>query len=198
MSSINWDDAPEGATHFSPETITEVACWIKQECDLSSYIATGYHKRKSKNEPDHWLPTEDFNIKELTPRPSKQVKPDDKPVFTQAMADNGELPSVGMECLVYDLSSDTFHKCELIMIHKKSFVWDSDGWDGAFVTSDSVKLKPIPTKPDLIDGAAYQFWFKNLKRLAFYDLMGNEFTNGLHTWNAVDCENITPLTPKDK
>ena len=154
------------------------------------------------------IPTKpEFNqyIKDM----KKQVKPDDKPVFTQAMVDNGDLPSVGMECMVYDLNSDEFHKCKLLMIHKKSFVWDSGDWDRAFVTPDYTEIKPIPTKPDLIDGAAYQFDFKGLGG-SEVNLIGICHTSMKHgvehvmfespvnnsKWNAEYCTNIKLLTPE--
>ena len=139
----------------------------------------------------------------------KQVKPDDKPVFTQAMVDNGDLPSVGMECMVYDLNSDEFHKCKLLMIHKKSFVWDSGDWDRAFVTPDYTEIKPIPTKPDLIDGAAYQFDFKGLggSEVNLIGICHTSIKHGVEhvmfespvnasKWNTEYCTNIKLLTPE--
>lgn len=74
--------------------------------------------------------------------------PEDKPVFTQAMADNGELPQVGMECMAYDVESREFIKVTVLMRHKESIVVDVDGWDSAFVFGNSHEFKPIDTRTD--------------------------------------------------
>lgn len=86
---------------------------------------------------------------ELWKPPLCNIGVETKPVFTQSMVDEGVLPSVGMECLVYDIESQEYIKGLVLMHHKESIVFDIDGWDSAFVFGNSHSFKPLtPPKTD--------------------------------------------------
>ncbi len=68
-----------------------------------------------------------------------------KPVYTQAMADNGELPSVGMECCYSTSSAVVWNKCTVIAYYD-GFVWTSD--NGVRPLANT-RFKPLtPPKTD--------------------------------------------------
>jgi hypothetical protein len=138
---INWDLAPEGATHYAKETSYECPCWIKRDSkDELSYITEGYHKIKAKGECDNWIPTEDFDMKDLT------LMPQPSPVYTQKMADNGALPSVGMGCafettFFTHLPSNT-GTGKPIAYHDNK-VWFSTGSEEFVINLNVIYFKPL-------------------------------------------------------
>ena len=110
-----------------------------------------------------------------------------KPVFTQAMCDAGELPSVGMEVFVRG--------------GKRTILLCADS-EGDYVTMsehgsydfDSInQFKPLTPPIELIDGKAYQFDCGRNTMLGFFN--GKGFIGWSHSyWNLPDCTNIKPLT----
>ena len=100
-----WKDAPEGATH-----VDVCGCFFKIATvgcnDMMILKGAWVHVAVVQNEVD-----------KLTPRPKPQPKESNmKPVFTQEMSDNGELPPIGSECLVIGEKEidDEYHECEII------------------------------------------------------------------------------------
>jgi hypothetical protein len=183
-----WKNAPEGATHLSKESNEEVGCWIKQnQSNKLFYITVEYHEIKRNNEPDSWIPTEDFDIKDLTP------KPQPTPIFTQEMADNGVLPSVGMECraITNTVTIGYVGNNFLVLVFP-------DGSDGTITHKEALEdLKPLTPPITLIDGKAYQFECGSNTRLGFFN--GKGFVGGVHSyWELSACTNIQPLTVEVK
>ena len=88
-----------------------------------------------------------------------------KPVYTQAMCDRGDLPSVGMECLVLNtcMAHPTYEKCTLLFIGNFGVIYESESSKERYARSDVVKFKPIEPPVDLIDGKAYQFDYHSEK-----------------------------------
>ena len=123
----------------------------------------------------------------------------DKPVYTQAMCNAGELPSVGMKCLAYDVESIQFIKVTVLMRHKESIVVDIDGWDSAFVFGNSHRFKPLTPPIKLIDGDRYEFelCFGDY-RLGYWKEERNSFFDSLLCANKIcgknEATNIKPLT----
>jgi hypothetical protein len=73
-----------------------------------------------------------------------------QPVFTQAMADNGELPQVGMECMVVDssLMNHDYEKCVILFVGIYKVVYTSESCVERFSNLDEVIFKPIDTRTD--------------------------------------------------
>ena len=71
-------------------------------------------------------------------------------VFTQAMADNGELPLVGMECMVVDssLMNHEYEKCVILFVGIYKVVYTSESCVERFSNLDEVIFKPIDTRTD--------------------------------------------------
>ena len=156
MSDIDWSKAPEGTTHYSPETGEDNPCWVKM-LDSGFLYKAENHFNKHKDTP--WMKGS-FNFVDLTIKP----KPESKPVYTQAMADNGELQLVGMEVMsmgvnkIVRLPPDTNRRFLL-----ESVVMGI--YDLALIEGISTIKPPI----ELIDGKAYQFDYNNLTRIGLYN-----------------------------
>lgn len=177
-----WKDAPEGATHWD----NAAKCFCKKE---------GYWHLNNKNryvEDDDQNQWGDLERYEPHPKPS--------PVFTKAMADNGELPSVGMECLV--LNSNMFKPewelCTILFMGKFKVVYDSASAKERMADVDTIgeiKFKPLTPPIELIDGKAYQFeHFHSKNLLGFYVSETDEFNvNGNH-FARENSTNIQSLT----
>jgi len=75
-----------------------------------------------------------------------------KPVFTQAMKEAGEMPSVGMECSVYEINQDETHDKAIIKyISKSTCVYEVKTGDLKGEYSQypvSLKFKPIDIRTD--------------------------------------------------
>ena len=135
-----------------------------------------------------------------------------KPVYTQEMYDNGELPSVGMEV---SLEEDTeFFSCasgevkqlkaddivSVISVGKrldnKYTVLTLMHVDAGFCVINPDYVKPIPPKVDLINGEAYQYNCDNSTHNGIYD----EFKKSMYSVHSITCieycTNIKPLTVK--
>jgi len=91
---------------------------------------------------------------------NKEAKPL-QPVFTQKMADAGELPTVGMECIILDNTyEDGEETVEILYISKSNCVFKvlQGMTQGEYAQKTKLlKFKPIDTPIELIDGKAYQF-----------------------------------------
>ena len=136
-----------------------------------------------------------------------------KPVYTQEMYDNGELPSVGMEV---SLEEDTeFFSCasgevkqlkaddivSVISVGKrldnKYTVLTLMHVDAGFCVINPDYVKPMPPKVDLINGEAYQYNCDNSTHNGIYD----EFKKSMYSVHSITCieycTNIKPLTVND-
>lgn len=136
-------------------------------------------------------------------------KPQTKPVYTQAMCDVGEIPSVGavvefsdntdfdfkfdwedgdeLECVFH--STDDQGKPIGVYRHKR----------GVTVSIVIELIRPLTPPIQLIDGEAYQFDFIGCAFLGFYHEEGDKFTASKSGLNSVicrwdECTNIKLLT----
>lgn len=143
-----WKDAPEGYNAFMPESDDWNASWFKVDGDdVKRMVRLGYSEE---------FEARSYTVKALLSeglvlRP--QPKPV-KPVYTQAMADNGELPPIGSEVTYYvsckPAVSDENHK-------HHGEIMDVVGYDGglavllsknkSFATACNEQwLRPIDTR----------------------------------------------------
>ena len=160
VMDIDWSKAPEGATHYAGESEDDVACWIKQDPDHGlSYVAVWLHEQRGKDAVVHWISPGDFILIDCVAKPQP-------PVYTQAMADNGELPSVGMECELSE-GFNGFDKGSILKVYSHDVSSnDSCVLAGALIKDVSggvqafefhIKyLKPLAPPIKLIDGECYQ------------------------------------------
>jgi len=196
---INWDEAPEGATHWGDGGNGYVDGWFKIIKGDSQYFMRPHNKK--------WIETRHPRLTtELINRP---VTPCGE-VYTQAMSDNGVLPSVGMECKVKSNALKSFNglMVRIIGINKHS-----DG-DNIFTFENELEgigcatilaFKPIEPPIELIEKGIYRFDSKNKPNLigeAYYTEIGKLWMmNALRTntsYKSCDISNIVLLTPEVK
>jgi hypothetical protein len=158
--------------------------------DLVSQMETNFGKC-----PDYVIYDYKSNKKELlTPRPQK-------PVYTQAMADNGELPSVGMECdfiATFFTHEPSNTGTGTPIAYHENKVWFSTGSKEFVINLNVITFKPLTPPIKLEDGKAYQFAHKaGLDGLhgVYYD---NKFYIGGDYVESDNCTNIQPLTVEVK
>ena len=70
------------------------------------------------------------------------------PAFTQAMADDFEMPEVGSHVEIFDAPSGSYVKCEIICHHKKALFIAVEGWDAAVSVADDSLFRPIDNRTD--------------------------------------------------
>lgn len=143
MIDINWDEAPEGATHFGIATSVYVEGWYKIEGDTYKFM---------RPHNVEWINGHNRMPEDLIPKPLQ-------PAFTEAMRDNNELPPIGSEYL------DEDNQLCKALFHFSSFVI------GQMLDNPPIQQYPvfstarndrtnIVTPPiELINGKAYQFNF---------------------------------------
>ena len=130
-------------------------------------------------------------------------KGDGMEVYTQEMADNGVLPSVGMqvELVIFENLTSCGHieyKNEIgfLFRHKENNLCDFVEFSG------DVALKPLTPPIELIDGKAYQFKFGQYISLGFYSESDSYFYDTAcfdeKTAHKNSCTNIQPLTVETK
>ena len=91
MNNDIWKNAPEDATHHV-EDVEDGRLTEFVEHRMNGKHGEAYYSLSDLG--SHWsIYVENDRLFKLTPRPET------KPVYTQAMCDNGELPSVGMEVM---------------------------------------------------------------------------------------------------
>ena len=134
-----WKDAPDGATHCGVfKTYDE---WFKVGTDVE--VWGGYS----------WCSTvwivglvveNNSGYCNFIPRP----KP--SPVFTKAMSDAGELPRVGMECMVYnaELMNPEYEQAAIDFVGCHVIVYSSESCTERTCAIELVKFKPIDTRTD--------------------------------------------------
>ena len=188
---INWDEAPDGATHYMP--VSEIFCeaWIKDADHNSySYIVVG-------DDNQEW-----GTARFAQPKAALSCLVGvPKPVFTKAMSDAGELPSVGMEVVArynYDSRLVT-HQGTVLYTSKNHIILNTingNEWHG--LLCDYV-IEPLPTSIQLVDGKAYQFDYHSGRGVHGIYHKPNEdgFAIFKFTGGAINKElvsNIKPLT----
>jgi len=67
-----------------------------------------------------------------------------KPIYTQEMADNGNLASVGMECLINDETcSEEYFPVVILFVGKRNIVWRDENNDEHSQSSVHLSFKPL-------------------------------------------------------
>lgn len=187
---IDWGKAPEGTTHYN--TKGEWARYYKQEEGVLKFWVLG-----------EWT---------LSMSKKDQLDLIEKPklVYTQDMCDRGELPSVGMECMVSGTLVNSFlerfhgKKVEIVCHDTNSkgdpcAVFKCKDEEGYFKYHALVAgcFKPLPPKVELIDGKAYRFDSGNHKGVHGIFKKGcNLFVGYSGATKISGCTNIIPLIPE--
>ena len=124
-----------------------------------------------------------------------------KPIYTQAMRDAGELPSVGMECKVFSSRSDKEGSRGVIEFSNelgRLFRYKDNNhfdWCDYYENDDGSFFGPITPSITLIDGNAYQFTNVEDNIIhGIYDEDENYFKGTCVEWSVSTCTNIKPLT----
>mgnify|MGYP003646462935 CR=1 FL=1 len=95
--------------------------------------------------------------------------PEVMPVYTQAMADKGQLPGVGMECMISDETySAEYFSGVILFVGISNTVW-THGKVEYSQSSQYLNFKPITPPIDLIDGEAYKFIYNGKFNIGIYD-----------------------------
>lgn len=122
-------------------------------------------------------------------------KGDDKPVYTQAQCDAGELPSVGMECLFKHGGYDVAGVVAAIT-NEYIVLTEHSGKERIRKLSES-PIKPLNPPIELIDGKAYQFDVRSTGRIvqAIYHKSSKKLHVGNGQYFDVEsADDIKPLT----
>ena len=142
---IDWSKAPEGAQYsykgFWYRVVNEV---------LFTYKVNG--ASGGGTVPFYWKESRYVHqlTEKMTPRPQPTL------TYTQAMVDNGELPSVGMECSVYEINQDDTHdKATIKYISSGTCVYEALNIEYSQYPC-SLRFKPLTPPIELIDGECYQ------------------------------------------
>ena len=69
-------------------------------------------------------------------------------IYTQTMFDDGELPSVGMECMVLNSYFDNaeYEKCTILFKGDFTFIYNSDSCSERVGHKDELTFKPIDNR----------------------------------------------------
>ena len=120
----------------------------------------GYSVSSAKN--NYWITEDeltigapDFGLKEVKFTPRPEVKPVTVPTYTQSMADNKVLPSVGMSCMIYynengSRYNDFFDvEIEILAVTNGVFTFSNPMLGLAALSLDIKTIKPLtPPKTD--------------------------------------------------
>ena len=189
-----WKDAPESATHYD----IEAECFCKND----GYWTTGNRARYVQDNTQVQWGDED----RYTPRPmfiDCKVNNEPQPTltYTQAMADNGELPGVGMECrfdtTFFTTTTSNRGVCEIIAYYGGK-VWINIIDFDCVINLSVIEFKPLTPPIELIDGKAYQFEYQGEEITGLYGKMDNEFFILGGSYSVEICTNIQPLTVEVK
>jgi len=196
MSDIDWSKAPEGTTHYSPETGEDNPCWVKM-LDSGFLYKAENHFNKHKDTP--WMKGS-FNFVDLTIKP----KPESKPVYTQAMADKGELPLVGMECLFFkdsklakaDWFKGVFAGKSFSPVGNAVFLFVDNNTRSTHFVESTCHFKPITPPIELIGGNPYMFNYGEDKETFLGFFNKNDFNVAGVLYNSKLATNIQLLEVK--
>ena len=188
---IDWSKAPEGATHYTPETHEDNACWISYIGGACRYVTASEYKKRPVSFV--WLNGNVIDDDELF-----IPKPQPTPTFTQEMSDNGVLPSVGMECefitTFFSHEPSNTGTGTPIAYHGNK-VWFSTGSKEFVINLNVITFKPLTPPITLIDGKAYSFESPSHGGgIGYYESVNDQFVNINLGISAEFCTNIQPLT----
>ena len=119
-----------------------------------------------------------------------------QPVFTQKMADAGELPSVDVECFFHHSNWQPldFERGYLLASTDEYIIYKLNS--NASEQSCRRKLMSFSPLTPLINGRPYEFTFGSFTTVAYYDEGISSFNNQLATYYAKHCTNIKLLEVK--
>lgn len=121
----------------------------------------------------------------------KELTTEVSPVYTQAMADKGELPSVGMEFIDSGSYDNRLTVC--LLIHDNEAVYSTG--KQCYQSAKLSECKPLTPPVELIGGKAYQFTnIEDNTIHGIYDEDEHSFNGTCVEWSASTCTNIQPLT----
>ena len=182
VMNIDWSKAPEGATHYG--------------IGSDSYYS-GFYKIISSDEgffhdKSQWLKCASWP--ELTERPQPTL------TYTQAMADNGEFPSVGMMVVLrynHDSKAVT-HTGTALYASDKYCILDGECGEHLYRIGDYI-YEAITPPITLVHGMGYQFTnIEDNTIHGIYDEDEYSFRGTCVEWCANSCTNIKPLTVEVK
>ena len=158
------------------------------DVDVDYWIGT-YFKKTGENKQDY--------IDEI--KRAKELVKERALEYTQEMADNGELPSIGMECMV--LNTNCAHPKYI----KGLIKYVSDLVIYAYVENGercdnvkTLKFKPLTPPITLENGKAYQFDVNGDFMIGIYQESQDHFDSATHITPSSRCTNIELLTVEDK
>ena len=147
MKEIDWSIAPEGATHWAPETDKSHECWYKKRGNgwMVSSKGTGYEWRE--------ISFPKRNLSELIPRPADPTAKDhrhEQPAWTGT-----GLPPVGTVCEMWHEKIGDWLKAEVAFAGEKILVVRYHSiahghHEAAIMNLDSEKLLRLPRTPEQI------------------------------------------------
>lgn len=132
-----WKDAPEGKNYLITYK-SGVVAQVYNYFTAKPEIVDGYYRIAGESVgygASSW---------EVFERPKPQ------PIFTKAMQEAGEFPSVGMECMVYnaELMNPEYEKAVIDFIGSHIVVYSSESCTERTCNLELVKFKPIDTRTD--------------------------------------------------
>ncbi len=168
MSDINWDEAPEGATHITnyPDGFNHYYKLIDDGLFIFNNITN--HWENSCNESS-FVTSSQFIIK----LPSN--------------------PEFNKEFCVRGGDDDIWFKCKIVFVGKRYTVVENENGKEFSRKSANIRLRDVTPPIELIDGKAYQFQYKTTRGLGFYNERLNEFSSLNHKICIDDCTNIQLL-----
>ena len=142
VMDIDWGKAPEGATHY------DGFLYYKECLGYFEFFCTDSWEWKRSGSSKSLL---------LHHMVSTKTSQQPKPVFTQEMCDNGELPSVGMECFID--GTGVIYIVVLAADNEGDCILTPKGEDGNYWQRSNVKhIKPAKTdKEKAIDYMQYAY-----------------------------------------
>ena len=184
---IDWDNAPEGATHY----------WGRSN-SFYKFSNFGDDFVFCVDQWDSCSDIECFRDDALIQRPAKK----EPNIYTQEMSDNGELPPIGS--MFIDIELDNEEQVEAMahdlefgrVIYKRGSTLQDSEYFGA----QAHECKPIPPKLELIDGKAYQFDISatyDKEVSGIYSELKSTFSMPYANIHISKCTNIKLLTVSD-
>ena len=188
MNSIDLSLAPKDATHYTKETKTTNACWVNINHSLSKYV--------TMSEVHH---NKDSYIWQIGEFPSSElIELDINPVYSQAMADAGVMPSVGMEFISTEFGEPRHSIIKAITNEYIIYICaDPKHLSECCIEICANHHKPLTPSIELIEGKAYQFI--NIEDNTIHGIYSEDehsFQSLCVEWSAQTCTNIQLLEVK--
>ena len=163
-----WSKAPEGATHWMPNGYewSEAFLSISDSGKVKVFRGGTWHEASNQH-----------SVYSLT-KLGLKAKPEAQPVFTQSMADNKELPQVGMDCLFKKRGA--LEAGTVTAITKRFIIFTDSFGDEHVRKLDELTIEPIDTRTNT--------------EKAVDDLKNIEFDKSWHS----HCEDVIELIKENK